>query len=263
MRRSVVAALLAVTLSACTTLHVGVAPAPDAGGPLPGADVLLAAVAARREAIHSLRTLARLAYESPEESHRARQLILAARPDRLRMELFSPFGTVFVLTTLESRLAAYSRGERTVYRGAASAHNLERYASVALPVATAVDLLMGTPPLRSGGTTVVSRDEGYTRLWQDCGTQVRVAWFGAALEPVRYEELDREGRTLVRARFSDYAETGGVRLPMQLTLELPPTRSRVDITLDEPEVNPRLADAQFVLDTPPGSREVDLDGGLN
>lgn len=255
--------MLAVTLSACTTLRVGVAPAPEAGGPLPGAEAILADVAARREAIRTLRTLARLAYESPEDSHRARQLILAARPDRLRMELFSPLGTVFVLATRESRLAAYSRGDRTVYRGEASVRNFERYANVGVPVSTAVDLLLGTLPMERGCHDVVSRDEGYTELWQDCGAQIRVAWFGAALDPVRYEERDRDGRTLVRARFSDYAETGGVRLPMQLTLELPAARSRVDITLDEPEVNPQLVDAQFVLDTPPGSKEVDLDGVLN
>jgi hypothetical protein len=42
-------------------------------------------------------------------------------------------------------------------------------------------------------------------------------------------------------------------------LELPPSRERIEITLRDPEVNPVLARSVFALETPPGSREVDLD----
>jgi len=36
-------------------------------------------------------------FTSPTESHRARQSIVAARPDRLRVEILAPFGSAFVL----------------------------------------------------------------------------------------------------------------------------------------------------------------------
>jgi hypothetical protein len=45
----------------------------------------------------------------------------------------------------------------------------------------------------------------------------------------------------------------------QLGIELPPAGRRIDITLSETEVNPVLGAAIFALETPAGSREVDLD----
>jgi hypothetical protein len=50
-----------------------------------------------------------------------------------------------------------------------------------------------------------------------------------------------------------------MRLPTLLDLELPPSRERIEIMLRDPEVNPVLARSVFALETPPGSREVDLD----
>jgi hypothetical protein len=106
---------------------------------------------------------ARLRYSAPEESRSAKQLVIAERPDRLRFEILSPFGAVFVLTAADGALAAWTRSESTVYRGSASAENLQRYAQVDLPVATAVDLLLGTPPLRERGRRV-SADEAASAL---------------------------------------------------------------------------------------------------
>lgn len=258
MRRLARAVLLIACAAGCATQRPP-APPPAAEGPIPDAAALLDAVAVRRERLHSLRAMARCAFRSPAESHRARQLILAARPDRLRLEIFSPLGTVFVLAASQGALTAYAPSEGIAYRGAASGANLARYANVDLPVPTAVDLVLGTPPIPDDGLTVVSRDDGYTKLWQMTGDDVRVAWFGAHLDPVRYEERAADGQVLVRATFADFADVDGVRLPRQLSIELPPSQRRIDIELREPEVNPALADTLFVLAPPPGSREIDLD----
>ena len=64
---------------------------------------------------------------------------------------------------------------------------------------------------------------------------------------------------LLRATFGEYAAIDGVRIPTQLGIELPPAQRRLDIALSETEVNPVLADAVFALETPAGSKEVDLD----
>jgi hypothetical protein len=125
-------------------------------------------------------------------------------------------------------------------------------------VPTAVDLLLGTPPLLAGGGQV-SADGAAIRLWQDDGVGVTATWFTAALEPLRYERHARAGRVLLRATFDAWATAGDTRLPMHLGIELPPTQRRIEITLAEPEVNPPLAAAAFALATPDGSREVGLD----
>jgi hypothetical protein len=196
---------------------------------------------------------------SPQESRRARQLVVAERPDRLRFEIFSPFGAVFVLTAADGVLAAWARDESTVYRGSASPENLQRYAQVDLPVTTAVDLLLGTPPVQADPASVVSADDGAVELWQDSGRLVQVVWLSPALEPLRYEQRASDGRVLLRATFGEYAAIDGVRMPTQLGIELPPEQRRLDIALTETEVNPVLADAIFALETPAGSKEVDLD----
>jgi len=259
VRRLAVGALCLVTVAGCAARP---SPVIDTR-PLPQAEGLVNALTARRASIHSLRALARLAYTAPGESRRARQVILAARPDRLRFEVLSPFGAVFVLTASDGRLAAYARGEGTVYRGMASRENFERYAAVDLPVASAVDLLLGTPPVRERGNGVVSREDGQIKLWQHAGDDVQARWFTTTLDLARYEQQDEQGHVLLRATYTQYADVDGIRLPTQLRLELPATQRRVDIEFREPEVNPILADALFALETPPGSKEINLDQAVN
>ena len=234
-------------------------PAEVAIGALPAAPRILAAVAERREAVRGLRAMARLSYSAPDESRRVKQLVIVERPDRLRFEVLSPFGALFVLTAADGALAAWTRDESTVYRGTASADNLQRYAQVDLPVGTAVDLLLGTPPLAANSDSVVSADDGAVELWQEIGPAVQVAWFTPALELLRYEQRDGDGRVLLRTTFDQYATIDGVRVATQLGIELPPASRRIDITFSETEVNPVLTDAVFALETPAGSREVDLD----
>ena len=255
-----IVALLAgvLLLGGCATRS-----APRPGGAalraLPTAQQVFDALAQRRTAVRSVRAFAKLSYTSPDESHKAKQLVIAERPDRLRFEILSPFGTVFVLTTADGTLAAWTRDESTVYRGTASAENLQRYTQVDLPVGTAVDLLLGTPPLRVDPDSVVSADDGAVELWQQTGSVVRVGWFTAALQPLRYEQRDTSGRVLLRATFGQFADVDGAQVPTVLYIELPPEQRRVDIALSEPEVNPVLASSVFALETPVGSKEVDLD----
>jgi outer membrane biogenesis lipoprotein LolB len=260
MRRLGLGALAVLWLAGCAARQAPPPPAPISG-PLPSAAELLDAVAARRSAIVSLRSMARLRYTSPEETRSAKQVIAAARPDRLRFEVLSPFGSVFVLTTDHGGLAAYVRDESTFYRGSASAENLYRYTQVDLPVGAAVDLLLGTPPIPAVRDGVVSRDEGLIKLWQDSGDTTHETWFSSALLPVRYEWHDRDGYLHLRASFDDYREVDHINLPMRLTLEQPDLQRSIEIDLRDPEVNPPLANAVFALQAPPGSRIVDLDRG--
>jgi hypothetical protein len=169
--------LVAVLLVAGCAARSTPRPADRAVGLLPEAPQILAALAERRAALHSVRAMARLSYTAPDESRRAKQLVVVERPDRLRFEILSPFGALFVLTAADGSLAAWARDESTVYRGTASAENLQRYAQVDLPVATAVDLLLGTPPLGDDPGSVVSVDGDAIELWQERGALVQVAWF--------------------------------------------------------------------------------------
>lgn len=258
MRRPVIAVVATVVMLAGCTARP--APRPiGAAGPLPSAGAIAAALAERRAAVHSLRALAKLAYSAPEDSGSARQILIAARPDRLRMEVLSPFGALFVLTANNGTLAAWERSSSTVYRGRASAANLARYVQVDLPVATAVELLLGTPPLEIDGTAVVSDDDGLIKVWQERQARIQVGWFNAALEPLRYEEQTGDGHVALRVSFDAYTRVGGLQVPSRLRVELPDEERRVEIALSETEINPELPPAVFVLQTPAGSQDVALD----
>ena len=262
MRRAAIAVLAtALALAGCTTRPAHRPATP--GGVRADADAIVAADVARRSALRGQRAWARLSYESPQESHRAKQLLVAERPDRLRLEIFSPFGAVFVLAAAGGALAAYDRGAATVYRGAASADNLRRYTQMDLPVAGAVDLLLGTPPIDAAEPGVVTVDGDTVELWRETADGgARVVWYSAALAPVRYEERDRDGNVRLRAAYDGYTAVDGVAVATQLQIELPPSQQRIAIALSDVEVNPPLGDGVFAFQTPAGSAVVDLDGGV-
>jgi outer membrane lipoprotein-sorting protein len=258
MRRRVGAALIAVVIAGCAAREP-IRPAAPSAAPLPRGEDLLGSLSARRASIRGLRAMARMAYTAEGESRSTRQLMIAERPDRLRLEVLSPFGTVFVLTTGSGRLAAYVPDERTMYRGSASADNLARYTQIDLPASDAVDLLLGTPPLAGDRASVVSEEDGLLKLWQDAGGKVYVTWFTDRLEPARYEQRDSEGRVLLRARYGAFTDVAATRLPSELEVELPSSQQRINISYRQSEANPPLADTTFALITPPGSREIALD----
>lgn len=257
MRRLLPGALsLAVLVSACA----GLKPAPPPGAPSAvRLDEVRGALEQRRRDLRSLRAFARFAYASPQEDHKGRQLLLLRRPDRLRSELFSPFGSVFVLAAHGGRLTAYAPREKAAWEGAASARNLARYTGLALDVPTVVDLLLGIPPLEAGERTSLQEDAGAIKLleWRD--DAVSAAWFDPALLPLRYELRDAEGYVQARASFGEWTEPAGPRVPRQVSIEVPPSHQSVEITLSDPEVNVELADALFRIDLPAAIRRFDLD----
>lgn len=233
--------------------------APPVGSVTVDAGEILQALDARREAVWGVRALAKMAYHSPETSRHARQVILAARPDRLRWEVLSPFGTAFVLTAGNGMIAAYAPGEDIVYRGRATRYNFFRYTGVDLSVAAVVDLLLGTPPLHEGGLTVVSEEDGQIKFWQSSASRVSVCWFNGQLDPLRFERQDDEGRVLMSATFRSRKEIAGRWLPTEVSIELPPSGQRIEIALQEAELNPALEEALFEIQAPPGVTEVDID----
>lgn len=260
------AGTIALTLAA-GTLVVGCAatrPVPIRPAPavLPSAAALDDALAARRANVHSLRALGRLHYHDPRESGTSREAIVVARPDRVRVEVLSLFGSIFVLTADNGAMTAYARQEDTLYRGQASPENLGRYARLNLAVNDLVDIVLATPPSRPGSPAEVSFDPGpgavrLSRYRPDRGTQV--VWFSDAILPIATEEQGADGAAQWRATFAHYEDHSGVPVATHIGLELPEWSRSIDIVLDDIDLNPALDRSIFALQTPPGSKVVDLD----
>lgn len=222
---------------------------------LPSAAELEAGLAARRDAVRSLRALARLRYRDAEQSVTSREAIVVARPDRVRVEVLSIFGSVFLLVADNGEMTAYARDENTVYRGQASPQNLQRYVRLGVPVDELVDIVLATPPAR-GGRARVSFDEAAGAIRLDQGSQT--VWFSETSLPLATEEADAEGRARWRATFAAYEDHAGVPIATRIGLDLPAWSQSMEIALQEVEVNPTLDHSIFAFQTPSGSKVVDL-----
>jgi Outer membrane lipoprotein LolB len=234
-------------------------PAPPAV--LPPAAELDAALAARRAALHSLRALARLQYRDPAGSRSAREALIVARPDRVRIEILSLFGTAFVLTADRGLMTVYARHDGTVYRGRASLQNLQRYARLWLPLDDLVDVLLGGPPPRRAVSERVSFDAhaGAVRLSRALDRGVQVVWFSPAALPLAVEERDAAGDVQWRATFAHYRPYDGVPVATQVALERPAAARTLRLALQDVDVNPSLNRSVFAFQAPPGTKVVDLD----
>jgi len=231
--------------------------------PLPSVAQLDAALAQRRSALQGLRALARLRYTDGTDSTSARQALVIARPDRVRVEVLSMLGAVFLLVADHGQLSAYVRDEHTVYRGAASPRNLARYARIGLPIEALVDLLLATPVAGDGRRRAEvsfdpQRDAVLLQRTSD-GDTYRV-WFSDQVLPVAAELCDPAGETAWRARFEEYREAGGLAVATHVAVELPASAQAMDLVLQDVDVNPRVDPAIFALQVPPGSRLVELPG---
>lgn len=228
---------------------------------LPSVADLEATLTARCAAVRSLRALARLRYRDPQESSNSREAIVVARPDRLRIEVLSLFGSVFVMTTSNGAITAWARQDGTVYRGPASPENLSRYARLWMPVSDLVDIMLGTPPLPQTPRAQVSfdADAGYIRLQQPLDGGSQAVWFSEAQLPVAAERRGADGRVHWRTTFAAYEDHGGVPIATHIALELPAWSQSAELSLEDIDVNPTLDSSIFALQTPPGSKVVELD----
>ena len=219
------------------------------------------ALAQRREAVRSVRGLARLRVRDGSQSNSSREALVVERPDRLRVEVLSALGAVFVLTTDNGTLTAYARNENTLYHGTASPENLARYAGLGLPVTALVDLVLGTPPpsQSTAGTVGFDKASGWTGLSESVPDGIRITWFSSSQVPVLVEQRDGRGDVLWRASFGQYEDHRGLLVATQIGLEVPAASRSIEIILENVDVNPTLDDSLFVLATPPGSRVVSLD----
>jgi outer membrane lipoprotein-sorting protein len=257
MRRAITAIAIAVLIPGCLA-HRPAPVMPPAQ--LPTARQLLDTVKRRRLRLTTLRTLAKLRYRSPSANESARNVLAVERPDRLRVEVLSVLGSVLVMTSDGGLLTAYLPREATVYRGTASAGNLARYLPGTVSVPAIIDHVLATPPLLERAQEAVDWDGNLIRLTQSDGARRWVAGFRDIDTPASYRELDRYGRTTIDAQYDDIDSNGPIPIARRITVRFPETDESLEITMRDPEVNPRLSDRLFSLDVPPETTEIDLDG---
>lgn len=230
----------------------------------------------------------KLDYFGKEGRVRGSILFMTSRPDRVRLDVVSPFGaTISTLTSNGTAFSLYDLRQKVFLHGPASACNLAQFTHVPMPPHALVSLLAGEPPLLSHAPASASLS------WEGGRYLVRIASSHAATQEIaispRDEDFDKPyaeqglelasvevkqaGYVLYRAELADHvpaktapprSDPDGIdpdvppsgpechaRLPRRLHLEVPAEQQ--DLLLDISEIvhNPPLRPGAFEQ-SPPG-----------
>jgi hypothetical protein len=142
--------LVSIALGGCA--HV--LPPPSAP---PSADAALARMHATFACANAVQASAKIDHIGREGRVRGELLLFAARPARMRMDVVSPFGVALAtLTSDGERFGLVDTRNRRMFVGPASACNIARLTTVAIPGHVLVDLFRGEAPVLKHETDATS-----------------------------------------------------------------------------------------------------------
>ena len=255
--------VLFASLSSCTGFR-SPQPSLPPSAELPSAQQLLARLDARRQALASLRGLARVVYIDTQDKGTAKQAIAVSMPDRFRLELFSPIGIASLSTCDGHTLATYFPQEKTIYRGASTPLNVARFTRVMLAPRAVVSVLFGLPPFPQGGearSVSLDAERGWYRLdltLPEGGSQLW--WFEQkTLWLMRWEVLADNDAVTARMNLADYRNVNGQVFPFEIVLTDLQNHQEAAIYYERVELNPSLPDTLFTLASINGVQEIDID----
>ena len=234
---------------------------------------------------------AKLDYIGPRGRARGNVLYIAAVPDRLRLDLSSPFGAMISTVTSDGKnFTLMDLRERRFLYGPANACNLARFTQVSLPPPVLVDLLRGEAPVLahdkaqssvrwdgdryvvqlSGKNGAVERLElepaasDFARPWSEQRVRVlgvtveqygvplyRVALDGHAPAATAKPRVDPDG---LDPPIPPSGPACSAELPRRIHIEVPPEGHDLVLTVSEVSHNAPLPSGVFSQAQPSGVR---------
>jgi len=231
----------------------------------------------------------KLDYFGKEGRVRGSVLFMMSSPDRVRLDVVSPFGaTISTLTSDGSAFSLYDLRQKVFLHGPASACNLAQFTHVPMPPHALVSLLRGEPPLLShappsarlsweGGRYVVRIDSAHAAT-EEVAISLVDEDFDKPYASQRLElssiEVKQQGYVLYRAELAEHLEAAtapprsdpdGIdpdvppsgpacqaRLPRRLHLEVPAEGQDLLLSVSEIAHNPPLRPGAFEQRPPAG-----------
>lgn len=234
--------------AACACVWLSAAACASSGGPpfrpVVGEDELLrarvAAVSAQADTRQRLRAVGQLRVESPDGSASVREVVLAERPARLRLESLNVLGQAATLLVTDGERFAFFDGKR-LEDGAAEPEILRRRLGLALAPAEAVRALLVAPLAAEWPPSAI--------LGRDGEREVRLPAqslrFAPGGELAAIAALDERGEVRWLAEYAEWRDVPGGRYPFSLVLSFPETQLRAELELTEVELNPSLDPSLF------------------
>jgi hypothetical protein len=126
-------------------------------------------------------------YFGKEGRVRGSLLFMASTPDRVRLDVVSPFGaTISTLTSDGQKFALYDLRQRVFLHGPANACNLAQFTHVPMPPHALVSLLRGEPPL------LKHRPEQATLDWEAGRYVIRIQSLHQATQEIAVSPIDAD-----------------------------------------------------------------------
>jgi hypothetical protein len=223
---------------------------------------LLAQVRAAQARPRSVRGEARLQVKSREASGSAGQLVLAERPDRLRLATLDFFGNpVAVLTAAGGTFGLWDAKERVYYRGEATAENLARLLPVPpIPPGELVPLLCGRAPLPEDARAIRAEPgRGHVTLELEATGGPLVLRVGPGARVERFERRGPRGYAVRFGGFGDVEGAPGFPATAELSSEAPEVS--VVLTWRELEQDVAVDPRHLRVEPPAGARVVEVGNG--
>lgn len=218
--------------------------------------------------------------ETVRDRLRASQAIVVERPASFRLEALSPFGVTYAVASDGMQLSILIPGERTIYRGTASAPTLGMATGVAASSAEVAEVLLGLSPVPalSLRNAWVSRGREAGLATGDVPGEIEptvllhaysdaapgdtfVIGFAPlagqdAVAVVLFERISADGEKLLEARFGNFRTIAGVPFASAVTVRT--AKAEAILQYADVTLNPTLDRGRFHLPTPAGMREAPL-----
>jgi outer membrane lipoprotein-sorting protein len=243
-------------------------PVPQVPTPISGQDELkfqaqkmIGALVERDRRLASVQSPAVMEYTAGDQHVKAKEEIVAKRPDSLRVEAMSPFGVALLLAAQGSDLTIFEPGKNRFMRGHADSDTLYKYVRIPMEPRDAVGLLMGlAPPAFELGNSPDSVSKDGALIVATFGNTAsgthQLGFSDGNLAMVR--ETGADGRVNYEVRYSDYHDIGGVMFPYVVDATFPAAGSHVTFHYLRPIVNGVIPDSTFVLTPAPGATLMNL-----
>jgi len=217
----------------------------------------------RVKSVRSLAVEARASYYARGMARKGGVEIALMRPASLFFAALSPTGELLAALASDSkRFTSFERGAKTCLKGCSTPENIGRIIPLAMRGEDAVSVLLGVVPLIKAQKASLSWSGSEGTYCLDIhghdGLRQRV-WIAPTTGLVHRAEIWRGEALVLRIRYEQPREVGGVLLAHRLRVEM--TQGKTDLKLDyrEVELNPSsLNESAFQLPCPAGMTLRDL-----
>ena len=212
----------------------------------------------------ALKGLAKVKVKSSGEKFSLKELIVAQKPNLLRLETLNPLGhPQFFAVTNGEELYLFAPSENRFYYGNASPSTMSSFLPLSLSLENVVPLVLGGVPLidydpEQVGCQVMG-DYYFLQLWAKDEDTRQVLTVGLDdLQVMESEIYHNREELYFSATFEDYEMTEEVLFPRKITIFMPDDDTTVTIHYKKLEFLADIDPATFQLTAPQGAEVVHL-----